>query len=266
MRHLTASIGYADAVLGDLRDFADSDLPLYSECLRDAFAGTEPVFVRQRYGEFFWHCATAVPGWLARVVLANAQAESDGATKLLNLWRQVHGNQRVSAEVLVHAEDEAGHSRLFVELTGAAFPGALSRRDVRSVKAGLTKIDRAELTKAAVPPLDEVAVVDHLVQMNIGEIRTRAHMHLLGPAVLAASPESNGAWVERTLQRLGGDEVRHIGYTARLMEAWCCDGMRDIVQRLYADRLREFHIITVAQTEAAVRSYGNNAYPDLLEI
>jgi len=255
---------YAESVLRDLRKFADDDLPNYTDCLTAAFANTEPVFVRERYGEFFWHCATSVPGWLGAVVLANAAAESDGSAKLLRLW-QGTADTHVGRKVFAHAEDEAGHSRLFVELAGAAFPSIGSREIIRALASGLTKVDGRMLTKSSIP-LDHVLVVDHLVQMNIGEIRTRAHMHLIGPAVLSAAPESKQAWVGRTLDRLGGDEVRHVGYTARLMEGWCRDGLKSRIRDLYSTRLREFNDITVSQTEAAVRTYGMGQYPDLLQI
>lgn len=87
-----------------------------------------------------------------------------------------------------------------------------------------------------------------------------------GPAVLAAAPDDKADWVEDTLQRLGGDEVRHIGYTARLMEQWCREGLTSTISDLYTRRLREFHQITIQQTEAAVQSYGRGHFPDLLEI
>ncbi len=257
--------GYAESVLSDLRAFADDELPHYSDCLRHAFAETEPVFVRDRYGEFFWHCATTVPGWLGGVVLANAHAESDGSAKLLRLWKVIRANDRVATEVLAHARDEAGHSRLFVELARKTFPDTITRAAARAAKHSLTRIDPILLTKSATS-VDEGTVIDHLIQMNIGEIRTRAHMHLLGPAIFAAASDTARSWVEITLERLAGDEVRHIGYTARLMETWCGDGQKRRIAGLYRTRLREFHALTVHQTEAAVHSYGQAKFPDLLEI
>jgi hypothetical protein len=261
----SSPIAYADSVLADLRSFADDDLSHYSDCLRAAFRITEPVFVRERYGEFFWRCATTVPGWLAIVVIANASAESEGSAKLVKLWQGIQTNEDVAEEVLVHAEDEAGHSRLFVELAGAAFPSMLPRTTVRAAKRSMTTVSRRRLEKSC-ESHDEHFVIDNLVQMNIGEIRTRAHMHLLGPAVFAASPDSKRDWVRGTIERLGRDELRHIGYTARHMESWCRDGQKDRIAMLYATRLKEFHVLTVSQTEAAVNSYGGGRYPDLLEI
>jgi hypothetical protein len=81
-----------------------------------------------------------------------------------------------------------------------------------------------------------------------------------------SSPHPNREWVESTLYRLAGDEVQHIGYTAKLMECWCRDGQKRRVRSLYRLRLREFHRLTIAQTEVAVGAYGQGRFPDLLEI
>lgn len=258
-------MNYAEDTLADLRAFAQDDLPHYTTCLREAFTQVRPVFVRSRYGEFFWHCATTVKGWLASVVLANADAESEGSRKLMRLWRSVRGLPEVEAAILAHARDEAGHARIFVGLAETAFPGARTAFNTAATRRRMTKIPRGGLRKGR-RPVDDGTLIDHLVQMNIGEIRTRFHMHLLGPAVFNGAPSASQARTERTLQRLGGDEVRHIGYTARLMEQWCRDGNRERIRQLYRRRLADFNAITLRQTEAAVRHYGQGRYPDLLEI
>jgi hypothetical protein len=258
-------MSYADEVLADLRYFADDDLPEYTDCLREAFDSVTPVFTRARYAEFFWHCAKVVPAWLSQVVIANAQAESEGSAKLLGLWRSITFNERVELEVLAHARDEAGHSQLFVTLGLLAFPGAISVDHAQALRSTLTKIP-ADATVERSAPIDELLLIDHLVQMNIGEIRTRFHMHLLGPAIYHCTPLDDRLAAERILQGLASDEVRHIGYTARLMEAWCRDGAKKRIANLYAQRLREFHELTVRQTEAAIEAFGQGMYPDLLEI
>lgn len=258
-------MSYADDVLADLRLFADSDLPQYTDCLHRAFRATPPVFARERYSDFFWHCAGTVPGWLGQVVLANADAESDGSAKLLALWEGTHDNARVEREVLAHAQDEAGHAQLFVTLATLAFPDVLAPEAEAAHRGGLTRIRKPHLTKAPATITEDV-LIDHLVQMNIGEIRTRLHMHLLGPAIHAFTSVPDRPRVATILQRLADDEVRHIGYTARLMEDWCTTGDRARIARLYAVRLAEFDQITLAQTEAAVRAFGGGQYPDLLEI
>jgi hypothetical protein len=268
LRHYVADVcsdAYIDELLAVVREHVDDDLPHYSDALRVAFADVEPVFTRRRYAEFFWQCATRVPGYVPRVILANGPAEGEGSQKLFELWRSVHSNREVEHGVLKHAVDESRHSRLFVRLTEAAFPEFLSEEAGARFEATLPDIRRKPRVKAPMPiPTDHV--IDHLVQMNIGEIRTRLHMHLFAPIVFGLTPRDDRTKTRRILDVLVRDEVRHIGYTAVLMEAWARDGADDLIKRLYAGRLRTFNRITVEQTEEAVRKYGRGAFPDLLEI
>lgn len=258
-------MNHADDVLEAIREYLDEDLPHYTDSLVSAFAYSDPVFTRKRYGEFFWHCASTVPGWLAQVVMANAQAESEGSTKLLSLWQSVHYNDVVEDRILFHAKDESRHSRLFLELVQLAFPNSIDQTLIAHWKTKLPDIRRQSFQKSA-QPIPEDQLIDHLVQMNIGEIRTRIHMYLLAPVIHAFTPAENKSRVEKILQGLVLDEVRHIGYTARLMEQWSQTGDAERVRNLYKERLWDFHLITIEQTENTVRQYGQGRFPDLLEI
>ncbi len=256
----------AEDVLAAIRMYADHDLPHYTDCLRRAFAEVEPVFARERYSEFFWHCAGTVPGWLAEVVCANARVESEGSAKLLELWRGVDYNEEVGRAVFDHAEDESRHSRVFLKLARHAFPAAVSPEVVGEMDSTLPDVRRKPHERGATR-IPEGVLIDHLVQINIGEIRTRLHMHLLGPAIAAFAPEgAPRAKVERIVTSLVRDEVRHIGYTARLMETWIESGAGSHVTDLYSRRLHEFDALTVEQTEPAVKSFGQGRFPDLLEL
>src|SRR5437879_11583755 len=94
---------HAEELLAALRDCGQEDLPFYTDCVRNSFANVEPVFARGRYTDFFWHCASTVPGWVGHVVLANSAAESQGSAKLFNLWRSVDYNSDVEKDLLNHA-------------------------------------------------------------------------------------------------------------------------------------------------------------------
>jgi hypothetical protein len=255
----------AEDVLAAVREYVDHDLPLYTECLRAAFREVEPIFARKRYSEFFWHCASTVPGWLPEVVLANAEVESAGSAKLLSLWQGVDYNTEVEAAVLGHAEDESRHSRVFLKLARHAFPRTIDTSLVEEMARTLPDVRGKQHVKSPTR-INEVTLIDHLVQMNIGEIRTRLHMHLLAPTVAAFTPEETKPKVELILTSLVRDEVRHIGYTARLMEVWANSGAATLVRTLYAQRLRDFDVITFEQTAPAVRSYGQGRFPTLLEL
>ncbi len=198
-------------------------------------------------------------------MLANASKESEGSTKLFALWKQVGQNEAVEKGVLVHARDESRHAQLFVELSGRAFPMMFRPSDLERFRASLPDVRRSSPVKSE-KSIGEPELIDHLVQMNIGEIRTRIHVHLLAPVISVMAPESERDRVRTTLTCLERDEVRHIGYTAKLMENWARGGDAKLVRGLYKRRLHEFNIITLRESEAAVRSYGQGRFPELLEI
>lgn len=256
---------HADEVLPSVRELLQKDLPFYTDSLRRAFSSCDAVFTRAGYAEFFWHCASTVPGWLPLVVLANARAESKGSAKLLRLWEGTHSNEKVEKQVLVHAKDESRHSRVFLRLVNLVFPKAVDPAVTLSLDSDLPDIRRVEHRKAE-RCLSEDALIDHLVQMNIGEIRTRLHMHLLAPVLYAFAPAESKDEVKRILISLERDEVRHIAYTADLMEDWAGHGDANYIERLYVERLRQFHLITLEETESAASAYGGGLFPDLLEI
>jgi hypothetical protein len=167
--------------------------------------------------------------------------------------------------VLRHAKDESRHSRLFLELSRVAFPTAVDDSLVQRLDEALPDVRRRTPQKSAVRIPGEL-LIDHLVQMNIGEIRTRIHVQLLAPVVHALAPPEGRRRVRQILDGLVLDEVRHIGYTARLMERWASSGDAQLVRDLYAERLQDFHRITIEETESAVRAYGQGRFPELLEI
>jgi hypothetical protein len=256
---------YLDELLRIAREHADDDLPFYSDALKAAFMDVEPVFTRRRYAEFFWHCATTVPGYAARVVLANGPAEAGGAKKLFELWQGVDYDSSAEDQILQHARDESRHGRMFVRLATMSFSGLLSQTEGARFEQRLPDVRKRPQVKSTTRiPGDHL--IDHLVQMNIGEIRTRLHMHLFAPVVFGVTPEPSRATARRMLESLVSDEVRHIGYTAKLMEGWAKAGDADLIRRLYSGRLRTFNRITIGHTEGAVRKYGLGKFPDLLEI
>jgi hypothetical protein len=268
MRQYVGSVCDANALnelLAIVREFTGDDLPHYTDGLTAAFAEVEPVFARPRYAELLWHCATNVAGYVERVVLTSAAGEAEGSEKLFELWRGVTYDADAEAQILQHATDEARHSRMFVRLTAQAFPRFLPAEASAEHERSLPDITTLPRTKSETN-IPEDHLIDHLVQMNIGEIRTRLHMHLLAPIVLALTPDAHAKTVQGIFEALVQDEVRHIAYTASLMERWAGDGAAPLIARLYRGRLRTFNRLTVDHTEHTVRQYGQGRFPDLLEM
>lgn len=248
-----------------VRTLLDDDLPNYTDSLTAAFAECDAVFTRPGYCDFFYHCASTVPGWLTQVMLANAEAESHGSAKLLKLWERVNYNAVVEKQIMVHGKDESRHSRLFLDLAQLALPGTVDESFVAELRSSLPDIRRRVHAKAGTP-LHESALIDALVQMNIAEIRTRIHLEFFAPLIQDLTPVDDRETSGRILRGLARDEVRHIGYTAGLMEEWAQTGSAEFIRDLYARRLHDFNAMTVAQTEGAVRAFGQGQFPDLLEM
>jgi hypothetical protein len=253
-----------DDVMLAVREHVCEDLPAYTDALCHAFKSANAIFTTPRYAEFFWHCASRVPGWIADVVLANATKESEGATKLFWLWQRVNYNDEVESGVLRHAKDESRHSRLFLELARVGFP-ALDGREIERLGGVLPDVRRVANAKSD-GVISEEDLIDHLIQMNIGEIRTRIHVQFLAPVIHAVAPNESRNRVRQILRGLIHDEVHHIGYTAKLMERWARAGDAALIKTLYAKRLQDFNLITIQETEGAVRAFGGGQFPDLLEI
>lgn len=99
------TIPSTDEILSQLKDYSNDDLSRYTVLMKDAFKHVEPVFTKSKYLDFFWHCASTVPGWIAEVVLANADAESQGSKKLLDLWKSTTIDKEIEDSILFHAKD-----------------------------------------------------------------------------------------------------------------------------------------------------------------
>lgn len=195
-----------DEILLQLKDFSNDDLGMVSSIIKEAFAHVQPVFTKPGYVDFFWHCATTVPGWISNVVLANAEAESAGSKKLLDLWKSTTINKEIEDSILFHAKDESRHSHLFVKLVSMAFPGSNANGELVGIRTNLTKIKKSDLVKDDVS-LSDNTLLDHLIQMNMGEIRTLIHMHFLGPVIFALTLADSKEKVSSILQGLANDEV-----------------------------------------------------------
>jgi hypothetical protein len=245
------------------RSHSSRDLPHYTDIVSKAFDDIQPVFVDPKYVDFFWHCLTSVPGWLPSIMLGNAQAESDGTAKLLQLWSDVNFDDGIEEQILHHATDEARHSRIFVKLIEETFPGVMEQNFRDQYIRSLTKVKKDELAKSD-SSISDIRLIDHLVQMNMGEIRTRIHIELLAPALTAFAPDNAKEEVSKMSNGLGHDEVAHIGYIAAILEDLCINGDKERVTELYRTRLHDFHQFTVEQTKRAVQDYGNGAFVELL--
>lgn len=222
---------------------ADS-LPAYARALRAACEASPPPFGMAWYGDRYRELATD-PGWLARSLIDNAAKEGEGSRKLWRLASRAT-DPEIAEGVRRHAVDESRHALVYLAMLETAFPGAVPEGARRKLTE-LSPRYRFKDSPPRRPAASKHRVLDELIQMNIGEIRTRINQLLLAPMIAGFCPRRARRRVSRMLRALMDDETRHIEYTARLIERAIHGGDAAFVRRTMARRLAAFNRITVAE-------------------
>lgn len=213
----------------------------YARALRSACAASPPPFGLFWYGERFRRLARD-PDWFALALIQNAAREGEGARKLWRLAGRT-ADPAIAEQIRRHAVDESRHALIYVAMLETVFPTAVSA-SLRPVLARVSPRYRLRDRPPGRPPLSGRRVLDELIQMNIGEIRTRINQALLGPVATAYCPPARRRRLTRMLQSLMDDETRHVAYTARILERAIADGRGEFVHRTLARRLDQFNRLT----------------------
>jgi hypothetical protein len=232
----------AELTLQALQKHGTERLPGYTASLCTACNAYPPPFGMEWYGEKYREAASD-PDWLAMSLIANAAKEGEGAQKLWGLAGRT-ANHKVADQIRVHAIDEARHARLYIAMLDTAFPGAVSeeiRPTLMNLSPGYSSKDQPPASQLTA----ETNVLDELIQMNIGEIRTRIHQLLLRPVLTIYCPIGRRGKLTQILDSILEDETRHIEYTARLIEQGIIGGFKGFIHSMMTQRLNEFNQITL---------------------
>jgi len=239
----------ATDTINALRERGTEALPHYEAALRAACEAYPPPFGQAWYGEKYRQFASD-PSWLASSLIANAEKEGEGSRKLWELVSRT-SDPTIAESIRKHAIDESRHALLYVAMCELVFPGALEG-DVKSYADGLSpRYSPRQYPSPAEKSSPEV-VLDELIQMNIGEIRTRIHQLLMRPVITAYCPLDSQGRLKKILDSLLDDETKHIQYTARLIEdAAVFHGYSDIVLSTARQRLKDFNELTLLEVGEA---------------
>ena len=230
-----------------LREIGTEPLPIYERALTTACTAGSPPFGEAWYGERYRHYASD-PTWLAMSLLANAEKEAEGSRKLWDLVARTP-SVAVAEAIRLHAIDESRHALLYIAMCDLVFPGALEG-EIRTYADSLSpRYSSRDRPQSAAELSSDTAVVDELIQMNIGEIRTRIHQLLMRPIITAHCPSEHHERLFRTLDSLITDESKHVQYTARLIDA--ADVEPNFVVETMSARVAEFNVITLAEVGEA---------------
>jgi len=220
-------------------------LPHYFDALRLACEKYPPPFGMRFYGDEYRRIAVD-PDWFAFSLMTNSAREGDGASRLWDLAASTQ-DRFAASQITQHAIDESRHSRLYLTMLGVVFPGAVDETFISEVQGLSPKLTRmSPLIANMTSPFAHPITIDDLIQMNIAEIRTLVHHMLQRPVIMAFCDNDRKAHLVKLLDSLLFDEIKHITYTAELIEKSAASdkGTKSLVNQLMADRLRDFNELT----------------------
>jgi hypothetical protein len=236
-------VNIAELTLKALREQSGAGWPHYRDALTTACRKAPPPFGTKEYGKIYREVARD-PGWMAHSLIQNAQGEGEGSAHLWDLAASTP-DIRVAAQVKAHAIDESRHAKAYVAMLDLTFPDLVDdefHAQLTALSPGYTQRSRFAAHEGS--PYASAVTLDDLIQMNIAEIRTLVHHILQRPILLGYCPPGRRHRLGLLHDRLRLDEVRHIGYTAKLIEEFANRGEADAVKQLMQERMADFNAIT----------------------
>jgi hypothetical protein len=233
----------AELTLKALRVHRGAAWSHYSDALITACRKAPPPFGTKDYGKIYRDVARD-RSWMAISLIQNAQGEGEGSGHLWDL-AACTPDARVAAQVKAHAIDESRHAKAYVAMLDLTFPGVVDDE----FHAQLTSLSPGYTQRSPLEPRDGSAyasaiTLDDLIQMNIAEIRTLVHHLLQRPMLLGYCAPERRLRLARLHDRVRLDEVRHIAYTAALIDEFARRGEAGVVKRLMQERMSDFNAIT----------------------
>jgi hypothetical protein len=195
------------------------------------------------------------PVWVIQSLVSNAIKEGEGSQSLAMIADECE-RRSLSSDIAIHVTDEARHCRMYVGLIETVFPGALGtalRKRVASHFPPLRYVQR----QRPVRPL--WATLDYLIQVNLGELRTRIHQGLMEPVLHAYCPDENESKLCKTMDTLRCDECKHFQYTAARIGALAEEFTPTQVEELFIRRYQDFNRYT--ERELGTQADGLGAAP-----
>jgi len=187
--------------------------PRYLRALERALADEFPPFASDVYCEMF-RTAARSGQWLVIWLIHAAQEEGRRARRLGSLA----AGGGVEARLLErHAVDESNHSLAYLKLMDLAFPGATPadfRAQLEQVSPRYATRRRPGAEGGGAAPLDAAGWIG----LNLSELRTAVRHVLLHSVLSGHCARSRFARAAPVLEAMLRDELRHVGYSAEVIE------------------------------------------------
>ncbi|MFZ5479047.1 MAG: hypothetical protein ACOZNI_19910 [Myxococcota bacterium] len=238
----------ADFCLSELAGNGFVPLPEYARALREAFRRSPAVYGRAAFGIEFRRVARD-GAWFAGLLASDAHLEGYSA-KQLWAWSNSIPEQEFAAQVRVHAEDEARHSRMFGQLLLSLYPES----DTPELRARLGEMaptfPSGEAPSPTIDMRTDEEVLSSAIQINLYEIKALVLGHLLSPVVRAYSNGENSRRNDAITRAILRDELRHIAYSAHFIEQAIARGNQDYVWCALAEFQEMLNTSTGLELEA----------------
>jgi hypothetical protein len=225
------------------QDSPDVECPEYLAAMHRALVDEPPPFDTDGYAEIYRE-ASADRRWMAVSLMTNAEREGDGATRLWSL-AACSDDLDEQKQLKSHAVDESRHALLYLTLLDLTFPGAVApafRVELETLSPRFSA--KEELFAVEGSPYAKKPTIDDFIQMNIAEIRTTIHHIMQRPAIAEHCPPENLARITSIQDSLPRDELKHVAYTAVLIECKSRQLDSDRVSKLFRQRFHDFNRIT----------------------
>ena len=240
----------AELTVTGMREGGGCELPHFESVLNSALEEYEAPFARSWYAELYREKARD-PEWLATSLILNAEKEGEGARRLWEMAADT-ADPDTADQVRRHAIDEARHAKIYLGMLDTVFAGCADdelREHLDSISPGYTLKDSPARSDILADP---AYTLDGLIQMNMGEIRTRINQLMLEPVLLAHTTPRDEPKVRRMLSSIINDETKHIYYTAALIEQAARAGQQKLVRDITFWRMEQFCRMTRDEVGAGV--------------
>jgi hypothetical protein len=178
-----------------------------------------PAHCRKWYADLFFNFASDV-SWLSKNIIENAINEYEGARKAVNLAAVIPLGLDVGLKPLLlqHARDEWHHAKMFLALFDFLLPNYHLEHGFRQEMEQTFSLFPDPEGGLEKQNLTSREFLDHMVQINLGELRTRYQVKLFKQIVEVACPQNNIRKACSLVDKLTDDENRHVAYSAMVIE------------------------------------------------
>lgn len=231
-----------------------SDVEEYLRLMEIAVQLEPPPYFQASYGESYRR-HVCNPYWVIQSLVSNAVKEGEGSrdiAKIADMCEMVS----LTSDLVIHLKDEARHCRMYLALIQLVFPDCLPKDAHAEIASRFPPVSYEACPESRKTLFH---MLDYLIQINLGEVRTRIHQKLLEPVLESYCPDENRNALCKTLCKLAGDECCHIKYTASRIGSLAREFDQAVVEELFCRRFVEFNRYT--DKELGSQKYGLPAAP-----